>query len=216
MRLTRLIAPALALSASLLIALPVFTQAPSPLLNPGALTEQAPASFLATVSTSVGTFVIQVRREWAPNGADRFYNLAKHGYYAQNRFFRVIPKFMAQVGIHGDPAIANAWKDATIASDRPLLSNTRGRVTFAKGTLASSRTTQFFINYADNSRLDIDGFAPFGEIITSMLLVERIYSEYGEGPDQGAILSGGNPYLLRNFPRLDYIRGIALSLPQGQ
>ncbi len=191
-------------------------QAPSPLLNPAALTEQAPASFMATVSTSVGTFVIQVKREWAPNGADRFYNLAKHGYYAQNRFFRVIPKFMAQVGIHGDPAIANAWKDAVIPSDRPLLSNTRGRVTFAKGTLASSRTTQFFINYADNSRLDIDGFAPFGEIITSMVLVERIYSQYGEGPDQGAILANGNPFLLRNFPRLDYIRGIALSLPQTQ
>jgi peptidyl-prolyl cis-trans isomerase A (cyclophilin A) len=192
------------------------SQAPSPLLNPAALTEQAPASFLATVSTSVGTFVIQVRREWAPHGADRFYNLAKHGYYAQNRFFRVIPKFMAQVGIHGDPAIAKAWKDAEIPADRPLLSNTRGRVTFAKGTLASSRTTQFFINYGDNSRLDIDGFAPFGEIITSMLLVERIYSQYGEGPDQGAILANGNPFLLRNFPRMDYIRGIALSLPQVQ
>lgn len=188
------------------------SQAPSPLLNPAALTEQAPASFMATVSTSVGTFVVQVRREWAPNGADRFYNLAKHGYYAQNRFFRVIPKFMAQTGIHGDPAIAAAWKNAEIPADRPLLSNTRGRVTFAKGTLASSRTTQFFINYGDNSRLDIDGFAPFGEIITSMLLVERIYSEYGEGPDQGAILANGNPFLLRNFPKMDYIRGIAISL----
>jgi peptidyl-prolyl cis-trans isomerase A (cyclophilin A) len=187
------------------------SQAPSPLLNPAALNEKAPAEFMATVSTSVGTFVIQVRREWAPNGADRFYNLAKHGYYAQNRFFRVIPKFMAQVGIHGDPAIATAWKDATIPSDRPILSNIRGRVTFAKGTLASSRTTQFFINYGDNSRLDIDGFAPFGEIITSMVLVERIYSDYGEGPDQGAILANGNPFLIRNFPRMDYIRGIALS-----
>ena len=166
---------------------------------------------MATVSTSVGTFVIRVVREWAPNGADRFYNLAKNGYYDQNRFFRVIPKFMAQVGIHGDPAIANAWKDATIASDRPLLSNTRGKVTFAKGTLASSRTTQFFINYGDNSRLDIDGFAPFGEIITSMVLVERIYADYGEGPDQGLIVANGNPFLIRNFPRMDYIRGIAIS-----
>lgn len=207
MRLTLLVLVALMSAAPA-------SQAPSPLLNPAALTDQAPASFLATVSTSVGTFVMQVRREWAPNGADRFYNLAKHGYYDQNRFFRVIPKFMAQVGIHGDPAIAAAWKDATIAADRPLLSNTRGRVTFAKGTLASSRTTQFFINYGDNSRLDIDGFAPFGEIITSMVLVERIYSEYGEGPDQGAILANGNPFLLRNFPRMDYIRGIGISVPQ--
>ncbi len=190
---------------------PTATQAPSPLLTPAALNATAPAEFMATVSTSVGTFVIRVLREWAPNGADRFYNLAKHGYYDQNRFFRVIPKFMAQVGIHGDPAIANAWKDATIPSDRPLLSNMRGRVTFAKGTLASSRTTQFFINFGDNSRLDIDGFAPFGEIITSMVLVERIYSEYGEGPDQGAIVANGNPFLIRNFPRMDYIRGIAIS-----
>lgn len=214
MRPSCLIATVLVTAALLVVPNGVSTQAPSPLLNPAALTEQAPASFLATVSTSVGTFVMQVRRDWAPNGADRFYNLAKHGYYAQNRFFRVIPKFMAQVGIHGDPAIAAAWKNAEIPADRPLLSNTRGRVTFAKGTLASSRTTQFFINYGDNSRLDIDGFAPFGEIITSMVLVERIYSDYGEGPDQGAIIAGGNPYLLRNFPRLDYIRGIALSLPQ--
>ena len=201
----------LVLLLALISAVPT-AQAPSPLLNPATLTEQAPASFLATVSTSVGTFVIHVRRQWAPNGADRFYSLAKHGYYAQNRFFRVIPKFMAQVGIHGDPAIANAWKDATIASDRPILSNTRGRVTFAKGTLASSRTTQFFINYGDNSRLDIDGFAPFGEVITSMVLVERLYSDYGEGPDQGAILANGNPFLLQNFPRMDYIRAITLSL----
>lgn len=196
---------------AVLCLIPLSAQTPSPLLNPAALNATAPAEYLATVSTSVGTFVIRVLREWAPNGADRFYNLAKHGYYDQNRFFRVIPKFMAQVGIHGDPAIANAWKDATIPSDRPLLSNVRGRVTFAKGTLASSRTTQFFINYGDNSRLDIDGFAPFGEIITSMVLVERIYSEYGEGPDQGAILANGNPFLIRTFPRMDYIRGIALS-----
>ena len=205
----------LVLVLALIAAVPS-AQAPSPLLNPAALNETAPSVFLATVSTSVGTFVIEVKREWAPAGADRFYNLAKHGYYDQNRFFRVIPKFMAQVGIHGDPAIANAWKDATIPSDRPILSNIRGTVTFAKGTLASSRTTQFFINYGNNSRLDIDGFAPFGQIITSMLLVERIYSEYGEGPDQGALVANGNRWLLQNFPRLDYIRGIALSLPQDK
>lgn len=211
MGFTRLLPPALALAGCLMAAWPVSSQAPSPLLNPAALTATAPAEYMATVSTSVGTFVIRVVREWAPNGADRFYNLAKNGYYDQNRFFRVIPKFMAQVGIHGDPAIANAWKDATIASDRPLLSNTRGKVTFAKGTLASSRTTQFFINYGDNSRLDIDGFAPFGEIITSMVLVERIYADYGEGPDQGLIVANGNPFLIRNFPRMDYIRGIAIS-----
>ncbi|MGE3344639.1 MAG: peptidylprolyl isomerase, partial [Vicinamibacterales bacterium] len=143
-------------------------QAPNPLLNP-ALHETAPAEFLATVNASVGTFVIRVKREWAPNGADRFYTLAKHGFYNDARFFRVIPKFMAQVGIPADPAIAAVWKDATLPSDRSFLANTRGRVTFAQGTMASSRTTQFFINYGNNSRLDIDGFAPFGEVITSMV-----------------------------------------------
>jgi len=189
---------------------PVSSQAPSPLLTPAALTETAPAEFNAVVNSSVGTFVIHVKREWAPNGADRFYNLARNGYYNQNRFFRVIPKFMAQVGLHGDPAISAAWKDETIPSDRPILSNTRGRVTFAKGTLASSRTTQFFINYGNNSRLDIDGFAPFGEVITSMVMVERIYSEYGEGPNQSLLMAQGNQFLLRYFPRMDFIRTITL------
>ncbi len=200
----------LALLLGAVCVLPAAGQAPPPLLTPSSLTETAPAEFHAVVHSSVGTFVIRVRREWAPNGADRFYNLAKHGYYNQNRFFRVIPNFMAQVGLHGDPAIAAAWKDETIPSDRPLLSNTRGRVTFAKGTLASSRTTQFFINYGNNSRLDIDGFAPFGEVITSMVMVERIYSEYGEGPDQGLLLAQGNQLLLRYFPRMDFIRTITI------
>lgn len=182
----------------------------NPLLTPDAIAKTAPAEFHAMVVTTAGTFVIHVRREWAPNGADRFYSLATAGYYTDNRFFRVIPKFMAQVGLHGDPAVAAAWKDATIPSDRPLLSNTRGRVTFAKGTLASSRTTQFFINFGDNSRLDIDGFAPFGEVITSMVVVERLYGEYGEGPDQGMIVANGNPWLRQHFPRLDYIKSITI------
>lgn len=211
MRSLRLIAlPFVAIVALLASAWPVSSQTPSPLLNPAALNATAPAEFHAMVNTSVGSFVIHVKREWAPNGADRFYNLAKNGYYDQNRFFRVIPQFMAQVGLHGDPAIAAAWKDATIAPDRAIMSNTRGWVTFAKGTLASSRTTQFFINFGNNSRLDIDGFAPFGQVITSMVLVERLYSEYGEGPDQGAIIANGNAWLTRYFPRMDYIRGIEI------
>jgi len=198
----------LALAVSCFV--PLAAQPQSVLLTPAALNATAPAEFHAMVNTSVGSFVIHVKREWAPNGADRFYNLAKNGYYDQNRFFRVIPQFMAQVGLHGDPAIAAAWKDATIAPDRAIMSNTRGWVTFAKGTLASSRTTQFFINYGNNSRLDIDGFAPFGRVITSMVLVERIYSEYGEGPDQGAIIANGNAWLTRHFPRMDYIRSIEI------
>ena len=182
----------------------------NPLLSPESIAKTAPAEFHAMVTTTVGAFVMKVRREWAPNGADRFYSLATAGYYTNNRFFRVIPKFMAQVGLHGDPAVAAAWQDATIPSDRPLLSNMRGKVTFAKGTLASSRTTQFFINFGDNSRLDIDGFAPFGEVITSMVVVERLYSEYGEGPDQGLIVANGNAWLQRYFPRMDYIKSITI------
>jgi len=195
---------------------PLGARPQSPLLTPAALNATAPAEFDAMVNTSVGSFVIHVKRDWAPNGADRFYNLAKNGYYDQNRFFRVIPQFMAQVGLHGDPAIAAAWKDATIEPDRAIMSNIRGMVTFAKGTLASSRTTQFFINFGNNSRLDIDGFAPFGQVITSMVLVERLYSEYGEGPDQGAIIANGNAWLVRNFPRMDFIWSIQVNEAMGQ
>lgn len=202
------IVPAACLAVALLA--PSTAAQQNPLLSPESIATTAPAEFHAMVTTTVGAFVMKVRREWAPNGADRFYSLATAGYYTDNRFYRVIPKFMAQVGLHGNPAVAAAWKDATIPSDRPLLSNTRGRVTFAKGTLASSRTTQFFINFGDNSRLDIDGFPPFGEVITSMVVVERLYGEYGEGPDQGMIVANGNPWLRQHFPRLDYIKSITI------
>jgi len=176
------------------------------LTDPSAFTETAPDAYQAVFDTTAGMFVIRVQRVWAPNGADRFFNLVKHGFYDGCRFFRVIPKFAVQFGIHGDPAVSAAWHTAAIAPDRSLLSNTRSRVTFAMGSLASSRTTQVFINLGDNSRLDIDGFAPFGEIASSMLLVERIFSGYGEGPDQGRILQEGNAFLVKYLPRLDYIR----------
>jgi len=176
------------------------------LLHPESLTGRAPDTFVTILDTSVGTIVIRVTRAWAPLGADRFYNLVKNGFYDDTRFFRVIPKFMAQFGLHGDPAVSAAWKDQTMPSDRPLVSNTRGRVTFAQGSLASSRTTQVFINFGDNSRLDIDGFAPFGEVTSSMIMAERLFSEYGEGPDQGRILLEGNAFLTAVFPRMSFIR----------
>ena len=183
---------------------PAATQ--SPLTNPSAFAEPAPAQYTALLDTSVGVIVIRVTRAWAPLGADRFYNLVKGGFYDGCRFFRVIPKFMAQFGLHGDPAVSAAWKDQTMASDRPRVSNTRGRVTFAQGSLASTRTTQVFINFGDNSRLDIDGFAPFGEMASSVILAERVFSDYGEGPDQGRILLEGNGFLNAYFPRLSFIR----------
>lgn len=160
--------------------------------------------------TSVGVFVVRVTRAWAPHGADRFYNLVRAGFYDGNRFFRVVPKFMAQFGIHGDPAVSAAWKDATLPVDRARMSNTRGRVTFAQGQMAATRTTQVFINFGDNSKLDIDNFAPFGEVITSMLIVDRIYSEYGEGIDQGLIHTGGNALLAQALPRLSYIKTVRI------
>jgi peptidyl-prolyl cis-trans isomerase A (cyclophilin A) len=178
---------------------------PAILLEPSKLSGPGPDMYKVIVETSVGTFVIQVHRAWAPHGADRFYNLVKSGYYDGNRFFRVVKKFVAQFGIHGDPAVNAAWNKLFLPVDRARLSNTRGRLTFAQGT-PDTRTTQVFINFGDNSKLDIDGFAPFGEIVTSMLLVERIYAEYGETPDQGLIQAAGNPYLLQVFPRLSFIR----------
>ena len=194
-----------ALAAVAVLAVPAAAQRGS-LTTPTALTETAPAQFTALLDTSAGTIVIRVTRAWAPLGADRFYTLVKQGFYDGNRFFRVIPKFMAQFGLNGDPAVSAVWKDQTMPADRPLMSNTRGRVTFAQGTMAASRTTQVFINYGDNSRLDIDGFAPFGEVISSMILAERLFSEYGEGPDQARILTEGNAFLTAVFPRMSFIR----------
>jgi peptidyl-prolyl cis-trans isomerase A (cyclophilin A) len=176
------------------------------LLDPSKLTERAPDTYRVIFDTSVGIFVVKVTRAWAPHGADRFYNLVKSGFYDECRFFRVVKDFVAQWGIHGDPAVASAWERATIPVDRAIMSNTRGRVTFAQGNLASSRATQVFVNLKDNSRLDINNFAPIGEVVTSMIIVERIYQEYGEGVDQGAILAGGNALLAQAFPRLSYVR----------
>jgi len=179
---------------------------PASLLKPATLNETAPPMYRTLFDTSVGMFVIQVHRDWAPHAADRFYNLVKHGFYDGCRFFRVIPKFMAQFGIHGNPAVSAAWAEATIPPDRSRQSNIRGRVTFAMSSDPGSRTTQVFINYADNSRLDIDGFAPFGEVTSSMILVELIFSKYGEDPDQGRIQMEGNAFLSKYFPRMDYIK----------
>jgi peptidyl-prolyl cis-trans isomerase A (cyclophilin A) len=198
------VALALTCSGSLL-ALPS-QQPPADLTTPAALTATAPATYTALLDTSIGIIVIKITRAWAPAGADRFYNLVTKGFYDGARFFRVVPTFMAQFGLHGNPAVSAAWKDATIPSDRPLQSNTRGRVTFAQGALASSRTTQVFINFGNNSRLDLEGFAPFGEVTSSMIMAERLYSEYGEGPDQARIILEGNTFLSAYFPRLSFIR----------
>ncbi len=179
--------------------------------NPAALNEKAPANFKARFDSSKGVFVVQVQRDWAPNGADRFYNLVKNGYFDNARFFRVISGFMVQFGIHGDPAIAAPWRTARIPDDQVRQSNKRGFITFATSG-PNSRTTQVFVNFADNSGLDRQGFAPFGQVTSGMDVVDKLYSGYGEGapsgngPDQSRIQREGNAYLSKFFPSLDVIR----------
>jgi peptidyl-prolyl cis-trans isomerase A (cyclophilin A) len=177
-----------------------------PLANPANFTDTAPATFRALFDTSAGMFVIQVHRDWAPHGADRFFNLVKSGFYDGNRFFRVIPKFAAQWGIHGNPGVAQAWSKARLPPDRAWQSNSRGRVTFAMAGTPDSRTTQVFINYGNNNRLDIDGFAPIGDVTSSMIIVERLFSGYGEEVDQGRLTLEGQSFLDRYFPQLSYVR----------
>ena len=175
-----------------------------------AFAAQAPDSFRARFSTTKGDFVIAVHRAWAPLGADRFYNLVRSGYYDGVRFFRVMPGFMAQFGIHGDTAVTTAWRERRIADDPVRRTNLRGMVTFATAG-PGTRTTQIFINYGNNDRLDAMGFAPFGEVVEGMEVVEALYGGYGEGaprgrgPDQFRLNVEGEKYLARQFPKLDKI-----------
>ncbi len=191
------------------LGLPALAQ-PSKLANPSALTEQAPATYKAKFVTSKGSFVIQVTRALAPHGADRFYNLVKNGFYDNVRFFRVISGFMVQFGINGDPALMAKWRVARIPDDPVKASNKRGTITFANAG-PGTRTTQVFINFADNSNLDGMGFAPFGKVVSGMKVVDALYAGYGEGapdgngPDQGRLQMRGNAYLAQNFPRMDYV-----------
>ena len=186
-------------------------QAPS-LKNPASLKEQAPASYKVKFDTSVGVFVIQVNREWAPLGADRFYNLVKNGFYDDTRFFRAISGFMVQFGINGDPAVSAAWRNARIGVDPVKQSNKSMYITYAMGGNPDTRTTQVFINYGNNANLDAMGFAPFGEVIAGKAVVNKIHTGYGEGaprgkgPEQGRVQMEGNAYLMKDFPKLDYIK----------
>ena len=186
------------------------------LMDPAQLNETAPDKFQAKFETSKGEFIVEVTRAWAPNGADRFYNLVKSGFYNNCRFFRVIKGFMAQFGINGDPKIAMKWYNANFKDDPVKESNKRGFLTYAMSSAPNSRSTQLFINFGDNSGLDKQGFAPFGKVIKGMDVVDSIYSGYGEGapsgkgPEQGKIITQGNAYLEKDFPKLDYIKSTAI------
>lgn len=183
--------------------------------DPGKLTAKAPESFQALFETTKGKFTVEVTRSESPNGADRFYNLVRSGYFHDIAFFRVIPGFMCQFGIHGDPKVSAKWRDANIPDDAVKASNTRGAITFADAG-PNTRSTQLFINFGDNSNLDGMGFSPFGKVIEGMDVVDKINGEYGEGapggngPDQGRIQMEGNAYLKKDFPRLDYIKSVTL------
>jgi peptidyl-prolyl cis-trans isomerase A (cyclophilin A) len=175
------------------------------LLNPGTLKARAPEVYKVKFTTTKGDVIIQVTRTWAPIGADRFYNLVMGGFFKDAAFFRTIPNFMTQFGLPARPDVAKAWEHANLIDDRVTQSNKRGMVTFAKTSLPNSRSTQIFINYSDNARLDTDGFAPFGQVIEGMDVVDKFFSGYGESPDQGRITMQGKAYLDKSFPNLDRI-----------
>jgi peptidyl-prolyl cis-trans isomerase A (cyclophilin A) len=188
--------------------------------DPSKLTAQAPETFKAQFDTTKGKFTVEVTRSLAPNGADRFYNLVKSGYFTDIAFFRVIPGFMCQFGIHGDPAVSAKWREANISDDPVKGSNTRGTITFATAG-PNTRTTQLFINFGDNSALDGQGFSPFGKVTDGMDVVDKINGEYGEGapggngPNQGRVQMEGNAYLKKEFPNLDYIKSATIIPADG-
>ena len=172
---------------------------------------KAPDSFRVRFETSKGAFVVAVTRALSPRGADRFHNLVQQGYFNDVRFFRVIPGFMAQFGMNGDTAVNKKWAENTIPDEPVAASNKRGMITYAKGG-PNSRSNQFFINFADNSMLDPQGFSPFGQVVEGMKVVDAIYGGYGDPPQdsQERIASEGNAYLAKNFPKLDYIKSATI------
>jgi len=165
----------------------------------------APPEYKVKIDTSKGVFVVDVHRDWAPLGADRFYELVKNGFYDEARFFRIVPGFVVQWGLNKDPKVSAEWHEKQIPDDPVKQSNRAGLITFATSG-PNSRTTQLFVNLGNNARLDAMGFAPFGEVIEGMDVVTGLYSGYGENPQQNLIQSQGNAYLQREFPQLDYIK----------
>ena len=192
----------------------------NPLLQPRSFDDTAPDRYQVLLETTKGDIRIDVTREWAPLAADRFYNLVKAGYYDGIAFHRVLSGFIAEFGIHGDPWVNAAWRQALMVDEPVRQSNTRGRVTFSKNT-PNSRTVQVFINLKDNGSLDGQGFSPFGEVAEGMEVVEALYAEYGDGPPRGEgvyqamAIARGDEYLNEEFPLLDRIER-AVILEDGE
>jgi len=189
---------------------------PKALLHPDQLTKKAPQLFDVNFHTTKGDFTVSVHRTWAPIGADRFYNLVKNHFYDGAKIFRAVPDFVVQFGISPYPAVSKAWQNATIPDDTITVHNERGAVTFA-GAGPDTRTTQVFINLGNNTRLDSDQFAPFGAVTSGMKVVASLYSGYGDDPTphQGEMMTQGNAYLDKQYPKLDEIKSTTVSNEQN-
>ena len=195
---------------------PAPAAAPAPsLMNPATLKATAPDLYRVKLATTHGDFVVEVHRAWAPLGADRFYNLVVNNFFTDAAFFRYVPNFIVQFGLPANPAIGRVWQSANIKDDPVKHGNTKGTLVFATAG-PNTRTTQFFINFADNTPLDAQGFAAFGQVVSGMNIAEGLYSGYGEKPDQGAITTQGKAYIDKNFPKLDSIKSATIEeVPAG-
>jgi peptidyl-prolyl cis-trans isomerase A (cyclophilin A) len=195
---------------------PAPAAAPAPnLMNPSTLKATAPDLYRVKFATTHGDFVVEVHRAWAPLGADRFYNLVVNNFFTDAAFFRYVPNFIVQFGLPANPAIGRVWQSANIKDDPVKHGNTKGTLVFATAG-PNTRTTQFFINFADNTPLDAQGFAAFGQVVSGMNIAEGLYSGYGEKPDQGAITTQGKAYIDKNFPKLDSIKSATIEeVPAG-
>ncbi len=225
----RVLLPILIGAATLLAQTPPATKAPvkspaaspSPrLLNPALAKAKAPDLFRVKFTTTKGDFVVEVDRNAAPLGADRFYNLVRIGFFTNVSFYRVVPGALIQFGASPSPAVAKAWSVASIHDDPVSLHNVAGAITFAKGG-PNSRTTQLFINLQDNTQYDGMGFAPIGKITEGMDVVKSLYSGYGDmaemggrGPSQTQLSNEGKPYLDKSFPLLDSIKSATVIFPE--
>ena len=193
----------------LFVFMPSFLLACSDTPQRQAVVGPAPDSFRVAFTTNKGTFVVQVTRGWAPNGADRFHALASEGFFDENRFYRVLPGFIAQFGANDDRDRNKRWEEKPLPDDPAREKNRRGTISFAS-LGPNTRTHQLFINLKDNASLDAQGFTPIGRVIEGMGVVDSMYDEYGEDPRYHLIATQGNKYLARMFPKLDYIRAATI------
>ncbi|MBZ5617927.1 MAG: peptidylprolyl isomerase [Acidobacteriia bacterium] len=174
----------------------------------------APELYRVKFTTTHGDFIVEVHRDWAPLGADRFYNLVKNRFFTDAAFFRYVPNFIVQFGMPANPSVAQAWQNANIKDEPVKQGNKKGTVVFAKTDAPNTRTTQLFINLNDNTGLDAQGFSAFGTVTDGMDVVQGFYSGYGERPDQTAITAQGKAYLDKNFPKLDSIKSATIIFPE--